>query len=153
MTAPAACQWPGRALRFLHRLSWRDRIEVVHAGCLLAVIGVGLRTASLPVLLRVLRVNGDFAESERGLPMTSPLPSWAERRIELVRLVTARSPGPSTCLRTALLTASRLRQLDPALRIGVTRDHSGLQAHAWVEIGGRYFDPAAGRFDPVHQPG
>jgi hypothetical protein len=48
------------------------------------------------------------------------------------------------------VSASRLRPLDPKVRIGVARDESGVRAHAWVEIDGQYFDRIAAYFQPIH---
>jgi hypothetical protein len=134
----------------VRRLSWADRVEFVHAVLIVGCVEVGLRASSLPRILKVLRVNGEFEVQQRGSPMEDSLPSWALRRIELARLALRWAPTRSTCLRIALVSASRLRRLDPKVRIGVARGEEGILAHAWLEIDGRYFDPSAADFEPVH---
>lgn len=53
-------------------------------------------------------------------------------------LAAVRVPGGSTCLdRSVLLWAVGVRRgLAPELRVGVARENAGLDAHAWVELGG-----------------
>lgn len=54
--------------------------------------------------------------------------------------------GSAMCLRSSLVTARRLRSLDPTVRIGVALEAGELLAHAWVEVDGVALDPTAGRY-------
>ena len=51
------------------------------------------------------------------------------------------SHGP--CLRRALVGGHLLRDLDPAVRLGVTGTGDELLAHAWLEIDGRPLEPSS----------
>lgn len=85
-------------------------------------------------------------------PGPPTLPVWAKEDARLVeRLGRMLLPG-NPCLRTSLVIAQRLREFDPAVRIGVAGiDGRFSSAHAWVEVGGLTFgeDP---RFEPFLAP-
>lgn len=88
------------------------------------------------------------------------LPRWAEQPVRATTAVMRRWPlgqdgprGSAMCLRSSLVTAWRLRSLDPVVRIGVAMDPvadagagPALRAHAWVEVDGRALDPTAARY-------
>lgn len=131
-------------------LSWREWLEVGHIAVIAAVVEVCLRTSTLVRTAKILHVGLDFEETSRGAEPVDPLPAWAVHRLELTRALFRRWPGGPTCLRLSLVGASRLRPLQPKLRVGVAREGAGMRAHAWIEIDGQCLDTSAAGFEPVH---
>jgi hypothetical protein len=135
------------------RLSAQDWAELAKALTVAVAIEVGLRTAKLPNLARALGVPLRTEGARPAVPMVSWLPAWAMRRLYLSSLVMDVWPFGGSCLRRSLLVGQRLRTLGPVLRVGVARSGSTLNAHAWVEIDGRYFDPDAVRYAALEDLG
>jgi hypothetical protein len=106
-----------------------ERRALLYAFGAVAVIRLGLWLLPFDLLRRRL---------ERPVRLAArPLPP--ERVAWCVEVAGRYVPG-ATCLAQALAARLLLRQhgCDPELRIGVARGASGaLEAHAWVEIGGR----------------
>ena len=111
----------------------------------------------LPLLAAALRVIG-FARVRRWL-LHSTVRRSARPEVEpeklavLVNAASNRLPIAGSCLTRSLLLDWMLRRrgVDSALRLGVRLDKGRLQAHAWVEIGGRPVNDApgvAGQFAP-----
>jgi hypothetical protein len=78
-----------------------------------------------------------------------------EPAVWAVRAVAARVPRAS-CLTQAVAASLLLRRYghEATLRLGVARRDRGLQAHAWVESGGRTVigEPTAGTFQVLPTP-
>lgn len=134
------------------QMSWRDRAEVISALVTAVVIEVGLRSIRLPDLAQRLGVPYDASPQRVDECLPCRLPPWAERRLHLSNRVMDRWPFGGTCLRRSLLVGSRLRELHPLLRIGVSRDE-GLRAHAWIDIDGKSLDPAASLYSVLEEVG
>ncbi|WP_380165878.1 lasso peptide biosynthesis B2 protein [Jannaschia sp. R86511] len=123
------------------RLRWVRELAVVTA--LAVVVEVGLRVTTLPRLARLLRVRLDLDEHGAVLDEVPVLPGWARRPARATAVVLSRRPFQDTCLRRCLVLGSRIRGLDPVLRIGVRRSGTGgWEAHSWLEVGGRSLDPS-----------
>lgn len=107
------------------------RAVVLHAG-----IWLGLRLCPVPILRRVLAAKRPAVPARGRPPDTREL-----ERITWAAGVASRVwPATGTCLSQALTAQVLLRRNGyPArLRIGVARrEGERLQAHAWVESGGR----------------
>lgn len=116
------------ALAFVAELGLRS----VGAGRTARLLGVQIRSTSVPSDSR-----------------PAHLPSWSAARMRVVRKVMQRWPVDGECLRESLVLASRLRTLSPIVRIGVTREHDLVRAHAWVEVAGRSLDPTSDRYHPL----
>lgn len=114
-----------------------------------AALAPAERRLVVRALLTVLTVRlgmalGLFGALRGRLARVGPVPGgWGgvppERIAWAVRAVARRVPG-TTCLVQALAAAALLRRhgMDADVRIGVTRgDRGALEAHAWVESGGR----------------
>ena len=102
----------------------------------------------LPVVSLLLAATG-YKRTRRAIErcsmqagMRSPGPGdldSAERLAHLAALAGTRGPFPASCLRQSLLVYLLLRRrgLDPALLLGARRRDGRVDAHAWVELGGR----------------
>lgn len=137
-----------RAVRSWAATGWRDRVEVVRIVLLAALVEIGVRSFRLPVLARLLRIDLELTSTDSGRLMTARPPDWAVKRIRLTAGV-LRYSG-QTCLRNSLVLACRLRDLSPVVRIGLKKHDGRVLAHAWLEIGGFYFDPLASEYAPIH---
>lgn len=118
------------------RLSAAERSLLLQAATRLAVFRLGLWLLPYPVLRRLM---------QRHLP-TLPLPASVAAlpadRLAWAVCVASRAVPAATCLTQALALHSLLTAAGhPArIQIGVAKhDRLGLQAHAWVESGGRAF--------------
>ncbi len=81
-----------------------------------------------------------------GRPPSPRALALARRLAAACAAATALAPGSFTCLRRALALRTRLRAkgLDGRLVLGARRGAgTGIEAHAWVELGGVALDPAA----------
>jgi hypothetical protein len=131
----------------------RSAYELAVAVALLLVIELSLRRTALPATCRRLRVRLDLDGAAPVDGAVAVLPRWALSRVWAARLAALHWPAGDTCLRRCLLLGHRLRRLDPVLRIGVRRDHSGaFEAHSWLEIGGRPLDLDAAGFAALERP-
>ena len=134
----------GRAVR----LPWRDLAESVVVVVVAALVELGVHTMRLPRLAQLAGAPLDLGHGVPA-PMDDPLPHWALRRLDIVNAVMRHWPLNNMCLRRSLVAGHRLRKLHPTLRVGVSRDGRVLQAHAWLEIDGRYFDAGASSYQTV----
>lgn len=125
--------------------SWSDRTELVRDVALLARIEWGLRRTTLPKLTTSLGIGFEGAPAAID-PELEALPGWASRRFRIALAVCKRWPFGDTCLRRSLLIGTRIKELEPVLRIGVDRPADGFLAHAWLELGGRSLDPESKNF-------
>lgn len=119
-------------LRKLLRLSVADGWLLLKAALLLEVIKLSLRLLPFRLLHR-LSNRATAARSRREGPHSADRVAWA------VETASRYTPGVKTCLAQALTAQVMLaRRGHPAtLYIGVARGGEQLQAHAWVESGGR----------------
>lgn len=72
-------------------------------------------------------------------PLTPQLRARIAQTVRCVSRASRALPLPNTCLRRSLTVGALLRDLNPALRIGVASGVTpgpSLQAHAWLEIFG-----------------
>jgi Transglutaminase-like superfamily len=123
----------------------RPTAPALPAAIVVAVgVELGLRTLSLPRLVRWLGIGLDLTSGAVGDSVPAVLPGSMRRHLDAVEVVMRRWPFGDTCLRRCLVLGHRLRGLQPVLRIGVRRGPDGrLGAHAWLEIGGRTLDPGS----------
>jgi hypothetical protein len=133
------------------------RVPIREWPALLAALGVasaveiGLRTMPLPTLARRLGVplalEGQEAPEPVELGRTPggrpALPDDVLLRLNAAARVMRHWPFGDTCLRSALVSGRRMRELRPALRVGVTKDAGTIKAHAWLEVSGMSLDPLA----------
>lgn len=86
------------------------------------------------------RLRG-WLEARTSPEFVTPTPETTERARQIAKMVNlaARlSPYKANCLKRslALWWLLRRRHIDSELKIGVRKGKNGLEAHAWVEIGG-----------------
>jgi len=112
-------------------------------------VEVLLHTTDLPTACRRLGVVLDVRTAVRHPPEPAELPRWARAPARWTDVLLGRWPFGDTCLRRCLVLGSRLRGLDPVLRLGARRTGSGaIVAHAWLEIAGRSLDGTLGDVGP-----
>ena len=120
----------GRFSKF-RALSWPERRVLVQAALLLPLVWAALRVFGLA------RVHARLGATEAP---NSPSPAADPARIgTLVNAAAGLPLVPATCLTRSLLLDWLLRRrgVPSELRIGVRREGSALDAHAWVECEGR----------------
>ncbi len=117
-----------RLSRFL-RLPPAERSAALQAWVLLPAVALALRGLGTA---RVLR----FLDAQKPAPRRRG-PGSARVR-ELVAAAARCGPLSRNCLRESivLLYLLRRRGFEPQLRFGVRKEHSRLEAHAWVEVDG-----------------
>jgi Transglutaminase-like superfamily len=122
--------------RKFRRLSAEDRALFLAALTLLPAVRVGLKTLGLRRVEAVLgRRLGPDSPAERDGALVR-----ARRTARLVA-VAARYTGGTCLARSVVLACLLERQGVPAhLRIGVRKDGTGFEAHAWVEAAGVSLD-------------
>jgi hypothetical protein len=129
-----------RRMPRLRRLPPREILTTLRVAVVIVVVEVLIRWVSLPRLSRLLGVPVDLrprTDHREQLPLRE-LPARARRQLRCTRRVADVWPfshGP--CLRRALVGGHLLRQLHPAVRLGVASTGDELLAHAWLEIDGR----------------
>ncbi len=143
-------------VRTLRAIPWRVRMEIVRVVAIALVVELALRRLPLPRVARLLgvRIAADRAESP--LP-DGPLPdvltdARRRREFDAAARVMRHWPARRMCLRRSLVLGRLLRDLDPALRLGVARSDDGLLAHAWIEVAGVRLDSGEVRFVSLVQP-
>ena len=84
-------------------------------------------------------------------PPQTLLPRWAGERVRTVWRVMGFWPSARErlCLRRSLVLGARLRELEPALVVGVRPGGERLEAHAWVVAGGHSLDSEARLYSPL----
>lgn len=125
-------------LRKLHRwvtLSPADKTAVAEAWVLLLLARIALARLDLA---RCERLLARLPTTLRGGPASRD----ASRLGRWVGVAAAHQPGQARCLARALVLHAMLKRRGQAaeLRIGVRRLDRELEAHAWVECGGRPVD-------------
>lgn len=115
----------------------REWLTTIRALLTLVAVEATIRWIPLPRLARLLGVRFDLTPTtSQAAPMAiDSLPMESRRALRSTRRVTRWSPfysGP--CLRRSLVAAHLVRDLDPAVRIGIAGDADRLRAHAWIEI-------------------
>ena len=134
--------WPERGLFFLALL-----LLPVTA---LALWLLGLRRTQA-VLMRLAPAPNPLGEGKEN--------SRSQQALVIARIVrAAASHGPyrANCLKQSLVLwwLLRLRGIDSDLRLGVSKAAAGMEAHAWVECGGRPLndrEDVSLRFTPFHR--
>lgn len=121
-------------LQKLRRLSPREHSFLIRAWCALLGIDIALRCLPFTYIAsfcRCLRTTGND-ENKTSLPTITQL-AW------LVTVAGRYSPLGTSCLKEALVLSWLMsrRGMATTLRIGVTRCHGNLDAHAWLEHNGR----------------
>jgi hypothetical protein len=123
-----------------HRIRPRDALTVAHVLGVLIIVELLIRRVGLPRLCEVLGFRLDLAPASRErdpLPATD-LSARAQRQLRCTNLVAESWPfseGP--CLRRSLVAGRLLRDLHPALRLGVVGQGESLTGHAWLEVNER----------------
>ena len=125
------------------RLTAADLVVLVEASFLLPLVALGLRLFGFEPLRARLARRADPARLER--PADSLRAALRVARV--VRIAASRGPFRARCLPKSLLLwwLLRRRGMQPALRVGVRRDASGVRAHAWVELHGLVLSDHAGQ--------
>jgi hypothetical protein len=111
---------------------------------LLVRVEVGLRRSTLPELCHQLGLG--FEGSPGGPSGMAPGHGWLRRRMTAVDRLVTWWPFGDTCLRRCLVLGVLLRRCGPTLVIGVRGSGASLEAHSWLEVGGRSLDPLAQGF-------
>lgn len=124
---------PGRrasAFARFRALTSQERRLLLHGGCLLPAVAVGLRLTGFAAVRKWALAPPRARRGKRLDP---------ERIASLLAIANGRLPAPASCLVRSLALARllRLEGWDASLQFGVRREHSALEAHAWVEVGGR----------------
>ncbi len=113
------------------------------------LVEVLLRSTDLPRTCRRLGVGLDVRTVAPDVPEPAELPRWAREPARWTDVLLARWPFGDTCLRRCLVLGSRLRGLEPVLRLGARRTSSGaIVAHAWLEVAGRSLEGTLGDVGP-----
>ena len=133
------CRFARRASRAL-RLPPRDLLTTLHAAAVLIAVELLIRWVPLPRLSRLLgvRINLEPARADAVRMRVDELPARARRQLCYTWKVADAWPfsrGP--CLRRALVGGHLIRDLHPAVRLGVAGVGDTLMAHAWLEIDDR----------------
>jgi hypothetical protein len=124
--------------RTFQRLSWRERGLFFLALFLLPITALALRLMGLrrtqAVMMRLSPSPNPRGENERGSP-DQP----ARVLAKFVRAAAAHGPYRANCLQQSLVLWWLLRQrrIESNLYLGVSKVPGGMEAHAWVECGGR----------------
>lgn len=123
--------------RRARQLPPREQLTTARALTVLIAVEATIRWVPLPRLARILGVRIDLTPSESSsAPVTiDSLSAKSQRALRSTNRVTRWSPfwsGP--CLRRSLVAAHLVRDLDPAVRIGIAGATEDLRAHAWIEI-------------------
>jgi len=121
-----------RKLSRFFALSWPERLVLLEAMLLLPLFWAGLR------LLGLSRVHAWVTRA----PLAAAAPRCDVEPAAIGALISTAGnhvPFPSTCLTRSLLLNLLLRRrgVRSELRIGVRMTDGRLDAHAWVECGGR----------------
>lgn len=130
----------------LFRLPIGEILTTLHAAAIMMWVELLIRSMPLPRLSRALGCRVDLEAAEPGAQRLwlKELPPRSARQVRCTRRVAQVWPftdGP--CLRSALVTGHLLRDLDPAIRLGMVKTDEEMHAHAWVEIDGRPLDHVA----------
>jgi len=122
-----------RKIRTFRALPAALRRRTAAACAALALVTCGLRTCGFARLHRWLARTSEG----RRLPAGEALPA-ARIDARALGLAARNLPLRALCLERslALWWLARRRGADAALRIGVRRTGGGIEAHAWVEVGG-----------------
>ena len=132
-----------KAVESFAAMSWPERRELVVVVLLAAACEAMVRWRPLSSLAATFGVALAERTDHPADPMTS-LPEWARMRLRITRRVMRNWPVDGVCLRHALVAGHRIRRLDPVLRVGVASEGvSSINAHAWLEVGGRSLDVEA----------
>jgi Transglutaminase-like superfamily len=128
------------------RLPLPELLTTVHAALVLVLVEVMVRRVALPRLCRLLdvRLNLEPPPPDAERIRVRDLPPRAARQVRCTRRVAGAWPfsrGP--CLRRALVTGHLLRDLSPALRLGLAGSDGEVFAHAWLEIDDRPLEDVA----------
>jgi hypothetical protein len=118
----------------LRRLTPAEWCWLGQALVLLPASGLALRLVGFQ---RWQAVLGRFAPRER--PTAPSVDPPIEQTARMVRVAAAHGLAPATCLEQSLALWWLLRREGVAseVRVGVRKGSGRLEAHAWVEVGGR----------------
>ena len=115
-------------------LTWQERRLLLQAFVILLLVAAGLHLMNFQRLRALLTRLSPVTQDVSGESVLQQ----AAILSRLVQAAAARMPFTITCLvrSTALWFLLRRRGIASEIRIGVNRQDSGFQAHAWVEIDG-----------------
>jgi Transglutaminase-like superfamily len=122
----------------------REALTTVHVLTVMVVVELLIRWVALPRLTRLLgvRVDLDPAPADVKQMPVDDLPVQARQQLRCTERVADAWPfsrGP--CLRRSLVGGHLLRDLNPAVRIGLAGSGDAVLAHAWLEINDRPLEP------------
>ncbi len=125
-------------LRRLAALPPDERALLGRALVAATVVEIGVRCLPLAALANTLGIALDSAsaDDERAGTTATGTPTLARAAVAVDR-VYRRWPFKATCLRRALTLGALLRREQPLLRLGVRRNASAIEAHAWLVVAGR----------------
>lgn len=104
---------------------------------LAGLVEIGLRVLPLPKLCAALGIRfGMSRRPEEAVPLAAAQRKRVAEASRQVDWIVERGPRRGRCLRRSLMLGHLLRELHPVVRIGVAKSAPGIEAHAWVEIGG-----------------
>jgi hypothetical protein len=112
-----------------------QQLTFLRACALLALIEVGLRSLSLPVLARMLGVRLERGPERAGRDRVR-LPPEVRPILRVVDAMLRDFASEGLCLKRSLLAGGLLRKYRPTLRIGVASREGKIGAHAWLELDG-----------------
>jgi len=112
-------------------LTWGERRLAIAAGCVVLTVRVGLWLLGFRAVHGLVLRAGPSARLSRRAPHSIPRITGAVGAV-------SRFVPRATCLTQALAAHWLLSRegYAPSLRLGVRRDESDFQAHAWVECDG-----------------
>ena len=118
----------------IRRLTSSELADLSFAITMVPLVALALRLVSFRKIRRVIA-----ATSRRPEPGASAPSERAMKMAQLVAAAARRSPVNATCMARALTLhwLLRLRGMESDLRIGVRKVGERLDAHLWVEHGGR----------------
>lgn len=110
---------------------------------------VGLRTLPLGKAAAIFGAPLDTCPPEGPGRPPAPVSAREADALRALDALLSRWPERGRCLRRSLVVAALMRRRRPALRVGVSRAHGGVHAHAWIEIGGAAVAEECSEFLPL----
>lgn len=134
-------------VRRARQLPPREWLTTLRAGLTLVAVELTIRCVSVRSAARLWGVPLDLgpADPHDSWVQLDQLPADAARSLRAAHRATLVWPfadGP--CLRRALVGGHLIHDLHPVLRLGLAPGLQTVQAHAWLEIGGRPLEDLAG---------
>lgn len=119
---------------------WRDMVVSV---MLIVRVERALQAGSLARAAELghVKVAMDGAAAPLGLPTEAGLSRRELEQLDTAWRILRHGPFNGTCLRRAIVGGYFVRNRSPKVRIGVSKVHGTVAAHAWLEVNGVGLDP------------